>query len=384
MSSKWRNRLIILAIIVSIILLLRFTLLKPKPVEISIYKVQRGKVEQTVTNSKAGTVKVRNRANLSPEIGGRVVFLNAKEAQRVKKDELVLRLDDTEYKASLTLAQRAADASTASRKEACVAAELAQKDWERNKALHQQGIVSDAILDQSATQHESARARCEAAQAEANRALANVDVARAALKKTEVRAPFDGVIVEVTTEIGEWVTPSPPGVPIPPVIDMLDDRGIYVEAPIDETDAAKLRTGLPVRINLDPYPDQSFPGTVTKIAPFVRDIEGQNRTVDVEAEFNDREFSNKLLAGTSADIEVILTARDNVLRIPAYALMEGSRVLMVAEGQLVARKLKTGLRNWDYVEITEGLKEGDVITVSLERAEVKEGVKVKIVEEVEK
>jgi HlyD family secretion protein len=381
MSSKWRNRLIILAIVVGIILLLRFTLFRPKPIEVSVYRVQRGKVEQTVTNSKAGTVKVRKRANLSPEIGGRVVYLDAEEGQRVRKDQLVLRLDDTEYKASLLLAERGADAASATMKESCVSADLARKEWQRNQTLHQQGIVSDAILDESSNRYEAAKSRCEAAQADASRARANIEVARAALKKTEVRAPFNGVVVEVTTEIGEWVTPSPPGVPIPPVIDMLDETGIYVEAPIDETDAAKLRTGQPVRISLDPYPDQNFPGTLTRIAPFVRDVEGQNRTVDCEAEFQDREFSMKLLPGTSADIEVILSARENVLRIPAYALMEGSQVLMVVNDTLQTRKVKTGLRNWDYVEIVEGLKEGDIITTSLERAEVKEGVKVQTTEE---
>jgi HlyD family secretion protein len=366
---------------VGIILLLRFTLFRPKPVEVSVYRVERGKVEQTVTNSKAGTVKVRKRANLSPEIGGRVVYLNAEEGQRVRKDQLVIRLDDTEYKASLVLAEKAADSAAATMKEACVSADLARKEWQRNQTLHQQGIVSDAILDESSNRYEAAKSRCEAGHADASRARANVEVARAALKKTEVRAPFDGIVVEVTTEIGEWITPSPPGVPIPPVIDMLDETGIYVEAPIDETDAAKLRTGQPTRISLDPYPDQTFAGTLTRIAPFVRDVEGQNRTVDCEAEFKDREFSKKLLPGTSADIEVILSARENVLRIPAYALMEGSRVLMVINDTLQARSVKTGLRNWDYVEILEGLKEGDIITTSLERAEVKEGIKVKTTEE---
>jgi HlyD family secretion protein len=381
MSSRWRNRIIILAVIVGIIFLLRFTLFRPKPVEVSVYRVQHGRVEQTVTNSKAGTVKVRKRANLSPEIGGRVVYLDAEEGQRVRKGQLLLRLDDTEYKASLLLAEKAAEAAAASMREACVSADLARKEWQRNQTLHQQGIVSDAILDESSNRYEAARSRCEAAQADASRARANVEVSRAALKKTEVRAPFDGIIVEVTTEIGEWVTPSPPGLPIPPVIDMLDETGIYVEAPIDETDAAKLRTGQPTRISLDPYPDQTFPGTLTRMAPFVRDVEGQNRTVDVEAEFQDREFSKKLLPGTSADIEVILNSRENVLRIPAYALMEGSQVLMLVKDTLQARKVKTGLRNWDYVEIVEGLKEGDMITTSLERAEVKEGIKVKVTEE---
>jgi HlyD family secretion protein len=384
MSPKWRNRIIVLAIIVGIILLIRFTLFKPQPVEVSAYRVARGKVEQTVTNSKAGTVKARKRANLSSEIGGRVVYLDAHEGKRVKQGQLLLKTDDTELKASLGLSERAYESATATMKEACVASELARKELDRNTQLHKEGIVSDAILDQVSNQYETARARCEAGRADASRARANVDVAKAALSKTEVRAPFDGIVVQVTTEVGEFVTPSPPGVPIPPVIDMLDDRGIYVEAPIDETDAAKLRTGFPVRVSLDPYPDKTFPATLTRVAPFVRDVEGQNRTVDVECEFNDREFARKLLPGTSADIEIILTSRENVLRIPAYALMEGNRVLIIEQNKLVARDVKTGLRNWDYVEITDGLNEGDLITTSLERAEVKEGIEVKVTEVINK
>src|SRR5262245_50003821 len=99
MSSKWRNRIIILAIIVGIILLIRFTLFKPKPIEVSAYRVARGKVEQTVTNSKAGTVKARKRANLSPEIGGRVVYLDAHEGKRVKQGQQLMKIYDTELKA---------------------------------------------------------------------------------------------------------------------------------------------------------------------------------------------------------------------------------------------------------------------------------------------
>ncbi len=384
MSPKWRNRFIVLAIIVAIILLLRFTLFKPKQVEVSAYRVARGKVEQTVTNSKAGTVKARKRANLSSDIGGRVVYLDAHEGKRVKQGQLLLKVDDSELKASLGLAERAYESAAATMKEGCIVSDQARKEFERNKSLHQDGIVSDAIIDQSSNQYEAAKARCEAARADASRAHANVDVSKAALLKTEVHAPFNGIVVQVTTELGEFVTPSPPGVPIPPVIDMLDDTGIYVEAPIDETDAAKLRTGLPVRVSLDPYPDKTFPAALTRIAPFVRDVEGQNRTVDAECEFNDRDFSRKLLPGTSADIEIILTSRDNVIRIPAYALMEGSRILLIEQNKLVARSVKTGLRNWDYVEITEGLKEGELITTSLERAEVKEGIEVKVTEVINK
>lgn len=384
MHSKWGKRAGIIAVLVASFFVLRFTVFRPKPVSVDAYTVQAGRVEETVSNSKAGTVKARKRAQLSTEIGGRVVYLKAKEGVRVKAGELLLQLQDTEYKAALVLAERAAQASKANEKEACLSADLAEREMERNRKLAEQGIVSESILDQSENKRDAAKARCLASKAETSRAEASVEVSRANLQKTELRAPFDGVIVQVTTEIGEFLTPSPPGVPIPPVIDLLENDSIYVQAPIDETDSGKLQAGLPVRISLDPYPDKTFAGRLSRIDDFVRDIEGQNRTVDVEAEFDDQEFARKLLPGMSADIEVILSARDNVLRIPTYGLMEGNRVFLIDKDHLVAKNVKTGLRNWEYVEIQDGLKAGDKITVSLDRAEVKEGARVAVKEEVVK
>jgi HlyD family secretion protein len=150
---------------------------------------------------------------------------------------------------------------------------------------------------------------------------------------------------------------------------------------MDETDAGRLQTGLPVRISLDPYPDQTFPGTLTRIAPFVQDIEGQNRTVDVEAEFEDESFASTVLPGTSADLEVILSVHENVLRIPTYALMEGNKVLVVENGKLVSRTVKPGLRNWEYVEVLEGVTPGEMIALSLDLAEVAEGATVTVKQE---
>ena len=382
MSSKWLKRILWIAGIILVFVVLRLTVFATKPVPVSVYTVKMGKVEETVTNSKAGTVKVRQRSSLSPEIGGRVTFIGAREGERVKARDVLLRLDDSAYQASLALAERAVQSAQGVRQEACVAAELADRDHERNKRLHDQGIVSLEVVDRLANALEVARARCDAAGAEVKRTEAAVDMARAELRRTELHAPFDGVVVQLSTEVGEWVTPSPPGLPIPPVIDILDDSGIYVEAPMDETDTGRLKPGLPVRISLDPYPERTFDGTLTRVGSFVRDIEGQNRTVDVEAEFKGRSFARGLLAGTSADLEVILDARDSVLRIPTYALLEGSRVLAVENGRLVSRTIKTGLRNWEFVEIRDGLKVGERVVVTLDRVDIKEGVRVTVAEEV--
>ena len=148
---------------------------------------------------------------------------------------------------------------------------------------------------------------------------------------------------------------------------------------MDEIDAPKIKEGQTVRISLDALPGQSFPGKVRRVAPYVSAVEKQARTVDIEAVFDAPEKAGRLLVGYSADVEVILGTRQDVLRVPPAALLEGGRVLMVdADDRLVERKVKTGLANWENTEIVEGLSAGDRIVTSLDRAGVKAGAKVTI------
>jgi HlyD family secretion protein len=209
-------------------------------------------------------------------------------------------------------------------------------------------------------------------------------VASATLEKTVITAPFDGVVLDVTTEVGEWISPSPPGVPIPPVLDLIDPEALYLSAPIDEADVARLRTQLPVRITLDAFRGRSFKGKLTYISSFVETKQEQNRTLRVEAEFEESQLPPNLLPGLSADIEVILDARENVLRIPTYALLENNRVLAVQNGRLVERKVMPGLHNWSFTEITSGLSCGESVVLSLDRPDVKAGARVTVTGEAQK
>ena len=112
------------------------------------------------------------------------------------------------------------------------------------------------------------------------------------------------------------------------------------------------------------------------------DIEDQNRTFEIEVELDDDSFAAGLLPGSSADVEVILEERRDVLRVPSYALIEGRRVLVVEDGELVPREVETGLSNWQFAEVLSGLEEGAPIVVSLDRTEVQPGVRARISEEV--
>ncbi len=377
---RWIPRLAVAAVLLAVLLVLKATLFAPAPVPVRAVIVERGRVGQTVTNSRAGTVKARRRAKLSPEIGGRVDALPHPEGASVRRGDVLLRLDDSLYRARLQVAQGELAAAAAQREQACLGSERAGRELARAERLAPDGIVSTDILDQVASAAQTSEAACKAAAAGVERGRSAVELTRAELAKTVLTAPFDGVIAELAIQVGEWTTPSPPGLPIPSVIDLIDGSSIYVSAPMDEVDSARIRAGQAARVTVDSHPGKSSPGRVLRVAPYVLDLEAQNRTVEIEVEITDAAFARSLLPGTSTDVEVILGEREDVLRIPTPSLMEGGKVLVVQEGRLAERVVTTGVRNWDFVEIQSALVAGERVVTSLDRPEVKAGARVRVEE----
>ncbi|OIR17766.1 macrolide transporter subunit MacA [mine drainage metagenome] len=170
---------------------------------------------------------------------------------------------------------------------------------------------------------------------------------------------------------------------MPPAIDLIDDSCLYIKAPMDEVDAPKIRVGQVARVTLDALPGQSLLGHVKRVAPYVVAVEKQARTVDVEVSLDDFKGNvgrqQPLLVGYSADVEIVLNSHDNVLRIPTSTLQDGTKVLvyMPDTKKLEQRTIKTGITNWEYTEVLDGLKQGDRVVASLEREGVKAGVLVK-------
>ena len=362
--------------------LLRFTLLTPELVPVKVVRAELGRVESTITNTKAGTVRARRRAQLSAEVGGRVVKIAHREGDRVAAGAPLLGLNDSTQRAQLRLAEEGLRVAEASRRQACIARDRARRELDRKRKLAEQAIVSEDLLDHLESAYEGASASCSAAAAEVDRARAQISAIEVELEKLVIRAPFDGVIAEVAVEVGEWITPSPPLLTAPAVVDVIDPTSLYVSAPMDEVDSAAIRTGQPAKVSVDSHPGASFPGKVVRVAPYVLDIEAQNRTVEIEVEIEDPEVAATLLPGTSADVEVVLEARDSVLRLPTSALLEGNRALVARDGRLVEQPVQLGLRNWDWAEIREGLSPDQAVVISLDRVEVKVGARVQV-EEIE-
>jgi HlyD family secretion protein len=133
-------------------------------------------------------------------------------------------------------------------------------------------------------------------------------------------------------------------------------------------------------VTLDPYRDKRLSGRLARIAPYVSELEEQNRTVEVEVELAPAPPGLDLKPGTSADVELIIRERDDVLRVPANALLEGGRVLVVgADGRAHATTLRLGLRNWEWAEAQDGVSQGDRVIVTLDSDKLEDGAPVTVV-----
>jgi len=381
-SSRKRTPWIILALMVLAGGGAFWAYTRPDPVAVVVRPVSRGLVERTVANTRAGTVKACRRAKLSPSIGGQIAYLPVKEGDRVKEGDLLLELWNDDLAAQVLLAEREVTATRARAQSVCSRVEAAVNNADRLASLLKSNVGTRERLENASAEAVSLKAQCESVRREVLVRDAQLSVARAALERTRLRAPFDGVIGEINGERYEYVTPSPLGIPTPPVIDIIESGCFYVIAPIDEVDVAGIQVGMPARITTDAHGSRIFLGRVRRVADYVLDVEKQARTVDVEVGFSNPEDFASLLAGYSADIEVIIDTRRDVVRVPTEAVMtDGSVYVFLADrGTIERRRIRSGLANWDYTEVAEGLKPDEQVVVNVDAQGLQDGAPAKVIE----
>jgi len=373
------RRISIFIVIVLAIIWAAWYISRPQPLLVTLVEVKQGIVEASVANTRAGSVESCQRTKLSPIIGGRIVYMGVKKGDSVKKGQVLIRLWNDDQQAQSDLAITQVESAKKQLGQVCSLAESAEREAERMRLLQIRGFVSKGAEEKAFYEAASRRAACEAGLADINQALARVKVTKVEQGRTELVAPFDGIIADIVGELGEYTTPSPPGVATPPVIDLIDASCLYVEAPMDEVDAPKIMVGQPARITLDALPNKIFMGKVKRVAPYIVAVEKQARTIDIEVSFDEQVDAEKLLVGFSADVEVVLDYHENVLRVPTSALLDGNKVLVFipSTNKLEERVITVGIANWAYTEVMDGLKENERIVTSLEREGVRAGALVK-------
>jgi len=236
--------------------LMNFAAVEVEPVSASI-QTTSGPSAGTPILTASGYLVARHQSVISSKIQGRLSELRVEEGSYVKKDEVIARLEDTDYKAAVAKAK--ADIEYAQ-------ANLAEME---RQARLQQGLFKDKVVSQDAL--DAANSRVDLAKATIDQDKAALLMQQANLEFTEIRAPFDGIVVKKMAEVGESVAPIPPGVNISTssgaIVAIADMNSLEAEVDVNEANVGQLGPNYPADINVQAIPDHTYKGVLRQVIP---------------------------------------------------------------------------------------------------------------------
>lgn len=377
-----------------------FHLLNQDPLEIEAAPVKRGKVEATVSSVSSGTVEPVQRVSLQPEVIGKIAGVFVKAGDRVKKDDPLVRIDDSDLKKQIEISKINLKSLKVRRKQAALRADQLAKEYAKGKNLFEKEAISEQDFDRIKNGYDLAMSEIEAVDALILQTRASLEYQEDQMKKFVLRAPFDGMILKVNAKVGEVAgmggqfaaggelkisggtqskMPSLESLsPSSAMIELVDDSALYAEVDIDESDAVKVKSSEKVRLIFDQLDASDVFGEVAEVYPYVQREADQNRTVRVKIKIPE-ELKGQILIGMSVDAELITGESADTLYVPSSAVVEqaGRKFVYIAEnGRLKKVEVETGLSNWEKTEIKSGLKEGDQVLMPKALDKMKEGIKV--------
>lgn len=279
----------------------------------------------------------------------------------VEKDQTLLTLNSDVQRAQIKLSKGEYQAAKIEEERACELADLAKRELVRGQSLKEKGLISNERFDQLNSESASSAHICEYQSSLSKLAADKINLLSIDQNQRTLKSPFAGTVSKINGEVGEYLTPSPPGIMTPAAVELLDTSCLYVTAPIDEVEASRLKIGQYARITLDAFRGEIFDGVISKLGSRISDNEKQARTLEVEAAFINPDEDMTLLVGYSADIEVVTSSTGSVLRVPTESVIGGSEIVIFNEktNELEIRPIKVGAYNWTWSEVTEGLDLND-------------------------
>jgi HlyD family secretion protein len=377
------------------------------------------RVEDVTSRVKApGKIEPKTQVKISADVPGKIINLAVEEGDQVRRGQLLLQLDDTQYRATWNQTRAALASARARLADARASLKVAEDNYVRQRSLFEQKLLSQAEWDRATATVESARSTAATSQEEIARAEAGMAASVDNLNKCRFVAPFDGVVSALNVEQGEIVmigTMNNPGTQIMAVSDL---SRMLVRADVDEADIVDIQLHQKAKITVDALPDTSFSATVIEIGNTAKrsatgGSEGQTN-FEVQVVFD--QTVPEVRPGMTADVEIDTGTHPKTRAVPIQAVVirtdreleraarkPGQRKARrsdanAAEDDTVGRKereitgifvvkndvatfvpVKAGIASETMIEISGDVKEGDVVVSGPYKAlrELKPGVKVK-------
>ncbi|MHC5210957.1 MAG: efflux RND transporter periplasmic adaptor subunit [Planctomycetota bacterium] len=331
--------------------------------EVSVVRVPRPGASEVSGTAANGYVVARREAALSTDIQGRIVELRVSEGDSVEEGDLIARLDTRQLEASLerTLADLETTRATAA---------LARLDHERKEPLLTTGDISQAAVDEARAK----RAEAEATVASLQAAVREIEIM---IEKSSVFAPFSGVITSKNAEVGEVVSSVASGINTRgSVATLVDFDTLEVQVELAQTSLQAARVGAEVRVVLDAYPDDGYPGRVRQIWPTA---DRQKATVELRVEFLERD--ERILPEMGVRVVFVPESRSGdgppTLSVPERTVADEA-VWLVEDGRVRRLQLQLGTRRaGGRREVLSGLSGGETLVLDPPAA-LKDGDEVRV------
>lgn len=345
----------------------------PHPVAVQTASVvTRYPAQQVTVLTASGYVVAQRKAAVATKATGRLISLNVQEGSRVRKGDLLARIDARDVEAQLAAAQANVGVARAAIASARADQRNAAIELKRSRELVAQNFLSKAALDTAVARNDRAVAATSNARALLQVAIANANNAKVGVDFTEIRAPFDGVIVTKSANVGDIVTPFSSAVDSKgAVVNMADLSTLEVEADVSESSLSKISVGQPCEIVLDALPGMRFSGSVSRIVPTV---DRAKATVTTKVRFD--KLDDRILPDMSAKVSFLSKKIDEAADKPALAVPPDAVVIRAGsptvfrlrtEGDKTfaeAVSVATGTKSAEAVVITSGkLKSGEKVLV---------------------
>jgi len=336
---------------------------KEQKMELETYTAEPTTISETVTAT--GTMESVTQVNVGTQVTGIIDKLYADYNDHVQKGQLLAELEKTLLDSEL----KSADANMASAK---ASFEYARKNYERDKALHNEQLISDYEFQTSKRDYDVARLNYEKSQADRVRAAKNLNYA-------EIYSPIDGIVISREVEVGQTVVSS---MNVANLYVIADLENMQVVGNVDEADIGQVKTGQHVTFSVDSYPDDIFSGTVTQVR---LNPTTESNVVTYEVIVNAPNPDLKLIPGMTANLTIYTLEQKDVLAVPLKALKfqpmpaddkniglpipvalkepANASVWIERDGQLVQTAVELGVSNGIYRQVTSGIRKGDRIAL---------------------
>ena len=321
---KRKKALWIGAATVVVILLIAVNVARQARGNVIPVQFSRVRAEDITSRVRApGKIEPRTQVKISADIPGKVARLLIKEGDRVRRGQLMLQLDDTQYRAAYGQARASLASARARVRDTEGSLKVSDANYSRQRTLFEQKLLSQAEWDQASSANESAHAAASAAHEEVARAQAALDGAADNLSKTRFAAPFDGVVSALNVEQGEIVITGTMNNPGTQILVVSDLSRMLVRADVDETDIVNMRTGQKAKITVDAMPDTFFMGTVTEIGntakrSLMSTVEGQTN-FEVKVVFD--ALVPQVRPGMTADVDIETATHVKATGVPIQAVV---------------------------------------------------------------